>query len=58
MRPPGWSRPRSNGWSGWCSRSVSAANRFFVGFGGKTRDGFAEGLQRIGRELGCPVRLL
>ncbi|WP_197048515.1 hypothetical protein [Streptosporangium roseum] len=38
--------------------AVPAVNRFFIGFGGRTRDGFAEGLQRIGRELGCPVRLL
>ncbi|OUC99809.1 hypothetical protein CA984_01420 [Streptosporangium minutum] len=38
--------------------AVSAANRFFIGSGGKTRDGFATGLQRIGRELDCPVRLL
>ncbi|GAA3079323.1 hypothetical protein [Streptosporangium carneum] len=34
------------------------ANRLFVGFGGKTRSGFADGLRLIGRELDCGTRLL
>ncbi|GAA3000971.1 hypothetical protein [Streptosporangium longisporum] len=37
---------------------VPLANRFFVGFRRDTRAGFADGLRRIGDELGCPARLL
>ncbi|MFF4416114.1 hypothetical protein ACFYY8_26615 [Streptosporangium sp. NPDC001559] len=38
--------------------AVSLANRFFVGLGDRTRNGFAEGLRRLGLELGCGTRLL
>lgn len=37
---------------------VPLANRFFIGFDRKTRDGFAERLGEIGRELDCGTRLL
>ncbi|MBG0827030.1 hypothetical protein HS041_04535 [Planomonospora sp. ID67723] len=37
--------------------AVPLANRFFAGFGESTRDGFAAGLERIGRELGCATHL-
>ncbi|WP_433248409.1 hypothetical protein ACQPYK_00470 [Streptosporangium sp. CA-135522] len=38
--------------------AVPLANRLFLGFRARTRDGFATGVERIGRELDCPVRLL
>ncbi|MEV6865629.1 hypothetical protein AB0M44_32095 [Streptosporangium subroseum] len=37
---------------------VPLANRFFIGFAKNSRDGFAAGLQLIGKELGCSTRLL
>jgi hypothetical protein len=37
---------------------VPSANRFFIGFAKNSRDGFAAGLQLIGKELGCSTRLL
>ncbi|SDM10612.1 hypothetical protein [Nonomuraea jiangxiensis] len=40
---------------GW---GVPLANRFFVGFGARTRQTFAEGLTALGERLGCPSRLL
>ncbi|GAA0925602.1 hypothetical protein [Nonomuraea longicatena] len=36
--------------------AVPLANRFFVGFGDRTRDGFAEGLRDLAAELGCAAR--
>ncbi|MFF0573308.1 hypothetical protein ACFY19_16030 [Streptosporangium saharense] len=38
--------------------AVPLANRFFAGFGDRTRDGFARGLRRVGHELGCGTRLI
>lgn len=38
--------------------AVPPANRFFAGFGRRTRDGFGATLRRIGREPGCGTRLL
>ncbi|MEU1877588.1 hypothetical protein ABZ470_09750 [Streptosporangium sp. NPDC020072] len=38
--------------------AVPLANRFFAGLGDRTRNGFAEGLRRLGLELGCGTRLL
>ncbi|MFI7105464.1 hypothetical protein ACIBK9_04080 [Nonomuraea sp. NPDC050227] len=37
--------------------AVPLANRFFIGFAQRTRKGFAEGIARIGKELGCSARL-
>ncbi|MEU4536938.1 hypothetical protein AB0G15_18925 [Streptosporangium sp. NPDC023825] len=36
---------------------VSPANRFFIGFADRTRQGFAESLVRTGRRLDCPARM-
>ncbi|MFD0884061.1 hypothetical protein ACFQ08_05765 [Streptosporangium algeriense] len=44
--------------AGWGRWAVRPANRFFAGLGDRTRKGFAEGLQRVGLELGCGTRLL
>ncbi|GGS55785.1 hypothetical protein GCM10010156_12880 [Planobispora rosea] len=38
--------------------AVAPANRFFIGFAGNTRKGFAESLTRLGDRLGCPTRLV
>ncbi|GAA3444419.1 hypothetical protein [Planomonospora venezuelensis] len=37
---------------------VLLANRFFIGFAGRTRQGFAESLVRTGRRLRCATRLV
>ncbi|GAA3719461.1 hypothetical protein GCM10022224_101680 [Nonomuraea antimicrobica] len=42
----------------WMRWGVPLANRFFIGFGERTRTAFADGLARIGRELGCTTRLV
>lgn len=39
------------------SWGVPLANRLFIGFRDKTRDGFIESLTRMGNRLGCPTRL-
>ncbi|GII01382.1 hypothetical protein [Planobispora takensis] len=36
---------------------VPPANRFFIGFAGRTRRAFAESLVQTGRRLGCATRL-
>ncbi|MGW0810475.1 hypothetical protein [Nonomuraea sp. NPDC002799] len=36
---------------------VPLANRLFIGFEENTRQGFADGLARLGRQLGCATRL-
>ncbi|MFB9722582.1 hypothetical protein [Planobispora longispora] len=40
-------------WGRW---GVPLANRFFIGFAGRTRKGFDENLAQLGRRLGCPAR--
>ncbi|MBG0817248.1 hypothetical protein [Planomonospora sp. ID82291] len=42
----------------WMRWGVPLANRFFIGFAGRTRQGFAESLVRTGHRLGCATRLL
>jgi len=37
--------------------AVALANRLFIGFAGRTRRSFAEGLARVGNQLGCATRL-
>jgi hypothetical protein len=37
--------------------AVALANRLFIGFRERTRRSFAEGLARIGKQLGCATRL-
>ncbi|MFF3443160.1 hypothetical protein [Streptosporangium sp. NPDC002721] len=41
----------------WMRWGVSPANRFFIGFAGRTRQGFAESLARTGQRLGCSTHL-
>ncbi|WP_336214040.1 hypothetical protein [Nonomuraea sp. LPB2021202275-12-8] len=41
-------------WGRW---GVGLANRFFVGFEDTTRGSFADGLARVGADLGCRTRL-
>ncbi|MER5645947.1 hypothetical protein [Streptosporangium sp. NPDC002524] len=41
----------------WMRWGVPAANRFFVGFADRTRQGFAESLVRTGQRLGCSTQL-
>jgi hypothetical protein len=36
---------------------VPLANRFFIGFEERTREAFAAGIARLGKQLGCPARL-
>ncbi|NUR91770.1 MAG: hypothetical protein HOY71_47490 [Nonomuraea sp.] len=36
---------------------VPLANRFFIGFDRRTREGFAAGLDRMAKQLGCSARL-
>jgi hypothetical protein len=42
----------------WMRWGVSPANRFFIGFADRTRQGFAEKLAGIGHRLECPTRLV
>ncbi|MGW2155655.1 hypothetical protein [Nonomuraea sp. NPDC001699] len=42
------------GWGGW---GVALANRFFIGFGRRTREAFAERIAGVGKQLGCFTRL-
>ncbi|WP_433436086.1 hypothetical protein [Nonomuraea sp. CA-141351] len=37
--------------------AVALANQLFIGFRERTRRSFAEGLARIGEQLGCATRL-
>ncbi|MEU6713877.1 hypothetical protein ABZ897_20595 [Nonomuraea sp. NPDC046802] len=41
----------------WLRWGVPLANRLFIGFGRRTREGFAEGLTHIGTKLGCATRV-
>ncbi|MFG1708507.1 hypothetical protein ACFLIM_35440 [Nonomuraea sp. M3C6] len=41
----------------WMRWGVPLANRFFIGFPKRTREAFAEGLARIGNQLGCSAKL-
>jgi hypothetical protein len=42
----------------WVRWGVPMANRFFIGFAGRTRQGFTESLTRLGGRLGCATRLV
>ncbi|WP_436760897.1 hypothetical protein [Streptosporangium sp. V21-05] len=41
----------------WMRWGVPLANRFFIGFASRTRQGFAESLVQTGQRLGCSTHL-